>query len=100
MGEASCGGGVGGAGCGQRRGVPCEPSRGSGGGEWGISHTSACPDGECCQRPPARLAARWEGRAWTSARAHSHILSALPTGSFPGVDEADVFAFLDRHEKE
>ena len=46
------------------------------------------------------LAARWEGWAWPSARAHSHILSALPTGSFPGVDDADVFAFLERHESE
>ena len=52
---------------------------------------------ECCQRPPAGLAARWEGQAWPSARAHSHILLALPAGSFPGVDEADVFAFLERH---
>jgi hypothetical protein len=59
---------------------------------------SACPDGECCQRPPARLAARWEGLAWPSARAHSHILSALPRGSFPGVDEADIYAFLEQHE--
>ena len=49
---------------------------------------SACPDPACCQRPPARLAARWDGMAWPSARAHSHILSALPSGSFPGVDEA------------
>jgi hypothetical protein len=24
----------------------------------------------------------------------------LPAGSFPGVDQADVFAFLDRHENE
>ena len=61
---------------------------------------SRCPDGDCCQRPPARLAARWEGMAWPSARAHSHILSALPAGSFPGVDEADVYDFLDRHGSE
>ncbi len=43
--------------------------------------------------------ARWEGMAWPSARAHSHILSALPTGSFPGVDETDVYEFLDRHDQ-
>jgi predicted transcriptional regulator/DNA-binding XRE family transcriptional regulator len=61
---------------------------------------SRCPDGDCCQRPPADLAARWEGMAWPSARAHSHILSALPTGSFPGVDDADVYDFLDRHSDE
>jgi len=81
-------------------GVPFEHSRWFRGRETTIRRTSACPDGECCQRPPAALAARWEGRAWPSARAHSHILSALPTGSFPGVDEADVFNFLERHEKD
>jgi XRE family transcriptional regulator, fatty acid utilization regulator len=81
-------------------GVPFKHSRWFRGRETMIRRTSACPDGECCQRPPAALAARWEGRAWPSARAHSHILSALPTGSFPGVDEADVFNFLERHEKD
>jgi XRE family transcriptional regulator, fatty acid utilization regulator len=81
-------------------GVPFEHSRWFRGRETLIRRTSACPDGECCQRPPAALAARWEGRAWPSARAHSHILSALPTGSFPGVDQADVFNFLERHEQD
>jgi XRE family transcriptional regulator, fatty acid utilization regulator len=81
-------------------GVPFEHSRWFRGRETMIRRTSACPDGECCQRPPAALAARWEGRAWPSARAHSHILSALPTGSFPGVDQADVFNFLERHEED
>ncbi len=81
-------------------GVPYEHSRWFRGRETLRRLTSACPDGECCQRPPAGLAARWEGRAWPSARAHSHVLSALPTGNFPGVDEADVFAFLERHENE
>ncbi|HET9895869.1 MAG TPA: helix-turn-helix domain-containing protein [Streptosporangiaceae bacterium] len=61
---------------------------------------STCPDPACCLRPPARLAARWDGMAWPSARAHSHILSALPFGSFPGVDEADIYTFLERHEQE
>jgi len=27
-------------------------------------------------------------------------LSALPTGSFPGVDETDVYEFLDRHDQD
>jgi predicted transcriptional regulator/DNA-binding XRE family transcriptional regulator len=61
---------------------------------------STCPDPSCCLRPPARLAARWDGMAWPSARAHSHILSALPFGSFPGVDEADIYTFLEQHEQE
>jgi XRE family transcriptional regulator, fatty acid utilization regulator len=81
-------------------GVPYEHSRWFRGRDTLRRLSSACPDGECCQRPPAGLATRWEGLAWPSARAHSHILSALPTGSFPGVDEADVFSFLERHENE
>jgi XRE family transcriptional regulator, fatty acid utilization regulator len=80
-------------------GVPYEHSRWFRGRESTVRHRSACPDGECCQRPPAALAARWEGQAWPSARAHSHVLSVLPAGSFPGVDEADVYEFLDRHER-
>jgi XRE family transcriptional regulator, fatty acid utilization regulator len=81
-------------------GVPFEHSRLFRGRETPGRRSSACPDGECCQRPPAGLAARWEGWAWPSARAHSHILSALPTGSFPGVDDADVYTFLDRHAED
>ncbi len=78
-------------------GVPFEDSRWFRGRETRIRMTSACPDPECCQRPPTALAARWHGMAWPSARAHSHILLALPSGSFPGVDEADVYEFLERH---
>ena len=81
-------------------GVPYEHSRWFRGRETTRRVTSACPDGECCQRPPGRLAARWDGLAWPSARAHSHILLALPRGSFPGVDEADVYAFLEKHEQD
>jgi hypothetical protein len=28
---------------------------------------------------------------------HQQILAALPRGAFPGVDDAEVFAFLDHH---
>ncbi|HEY2549586.1 MAG TPA: helix-turn-helix domain-containing protein [Streptosporangiaceae bacterium] len=81
-------------------GVPYEHSRWFRGRDTTQRFSSSCPDPACCQRPPASLAARWQGKAWPSARAHSHILLALPTGSFPGVDDTDVFAFLDRHERE
>jgi XRE family transcriptional regulator, fatty acid utilization regulator len=81
-------------------GVPYAESRWFRGRETTRRMASACPDGDCCQRPPAALAARWDGMAWPSARAHSHVLLALPAGSFPGVDEADVFEFLERHEKD
>ena len=78
-------------------GAPYEHSRWFRGRDSTLRMKSACPDGQCCQRPPAALAARWEGMAWPSARAHSHVLLALPSGSFPGVDETEVFEFLDRH---
>lgn len=58
---------------------------------------STCPELSCCRRPPQDLATRWEGNAWPSARAHSHLLAALPPGTFPGVDDTEVYAFLDAH---
>ena len=81
-------------------GVPFEHSRWFRGRESTIRTRSYCPDGECCQRAPVALAERWEGLAWPSARAHSHILSVLPSGSFPGVDDVDIYEFLDRYAPE
>src|SRR6266699_2332734 len=81
-------------------GVPFDDARWFRGRETARRSASSCPDPSCCQRPPARLAARWDGMAWPSARAHSHIVLALPSGSFPGVDEADVYAFLERHDQD
>ena len=59
--------------------------------------TSTCPDAACCQRPPERLAQRWGDAAWPSAKMHSHVLAALPRGTFPGVDDGEVYRFLERH---
>jgi transcriptional regulator with XRE-family HTH domain len=58
---------------------------------------SACPAPSCCRRPPRELSDKWAGQAWPSARAHSHLLAALPPGTFPGVDTTDVYSFLERH---
>jgi XRE family transcriptional regulator, fatty acid utilization regulator len=58
---------------------------------------STCPSPSCCKRPPTELASKWQGQAWPSARAHSHLLAALPPGTFPGVDTTDVYSFLERH---
>lgn len=58
---------------------------------------STCPDEACCRRPPADLLARWGGQAWPSARARTHMLAALPPGAFPGVDETEVYSFLQAH---
>jgi len=57
---------------------------------------SRCPDESCCRRPPTDLARRWDGYAWPSARAQSHVLAAMPPGTFPGVDDTEVYEFLDR----
>jgi XRE family transcriptional regulator, fatty acid utilization regulator len=81
-------------------GVPYKESRWFRGRETTNRETSHCPTGECCVRPPADLASRWEGQVWPSARAHSHVLAALPPGSFPGVDDTDVYTFLERYAEE
>ncbi|MEW1957893.1 helix-turn-helix domain-containing protein [Kineococcus sp. NPDC059986] len=58
---------------------------------------SRCPDPTCCRVPPAELADRWAAHARPSARAHSHLLAALPPGTYPGVDDTEVYRFLDAH---
>ena len=58
---------------------------------------STCPDPDCCRRAPADLARRWATHSWPSARPHASLLAALPTGAFPGVDQTEVFTFLERH---
>ena len=53
---------------------------------------------------PAAARQRWPpaGTGWPGRRRGRTrtSCSALPSGSFPGVDEADVYAFLDRHERD
>ncbi len=58
---------------------------------------SRCPDPACCRQPPTDLAERWTGQAWPAARPHASMLATLPVGAFPGVDQTEVYAFLDRH---
>ena len=58
---------------------------------------SRCPDESCCRRPSGAVAARWNGQAWPSARLHAHVLSPLPSGTFPGVDDTEVYEFLEAH---
>ncbi|HSJ61597.1 MAG TPA: helix-turn-helix domain-containing protein [Jiangellaceae bacterium] len=78
-------------------GVPYAHSKWFTGRETTVRARSTCPDPSCCRRPPAKLADRWAAYAWPSARVHSHLLAALPPGTFPGVDDTDVYEFLDRH---
>ncbi|MDY7526583.1 MULTISPECIES: hypothetical protein [unclassified Cryobacterium] len=30
-------------------------------------------------------------------RLHAHVLSPLPSGTFPGVDDTEVYEFLEAH---
>jgi len=58
---------------------------------------SRCPDPNCCATPDPELAERWAGRSWPSARVPTNLLTVLPPGVFPGVDDTEVHTFLDRH---
>ncbi len=78
-------------------GVPFDDARWFRGRETANRAVSTCPDEACCRRPDADLTRRWEGKAWPSARVHMQMFSPLPAGSFPGVDDTEVYAFLDRH---
>ena len=81
-------------------GVPFAEAKWFRGRETTVRAVSRCPDESCCKRPAHELEERWSGKAWPSARLHAHILSPLPSGSFPGVDDNEVYAFLEAHSAE
>ena len=78
-------------------GVPFDDARWFRGRETHKRATSTCPDESCCRRAPSDITDRWAEKAWPSARVHMQMFSPLPRGTFPGVDENEVYAFLDRH---
>ncbi len=78
-------------------GVPFDDARWFRGRQTQKRAVSTCPDESCCRLPDADLTRRWEGKAWPSARVHMQMFSPLPRGAFPGVDDGEVYAFLDRH---
>lgn len=78
-------------------GVPFDDAKYFRGRETQRREQSRCPDVSCCKRPPADLAAQWAGKAWTSAKVHAHIFSPLPSGTFPGVDDRELYEFLQAH---
>ncbi len=78
-------------------GVPFDDARWWRGRETADRAVSTCPDESCCRRPSTDLAQRWSGKAWPSARVHTHMFSPLPRGAFPGVDDSEVYSFLGRH---
>lgn len=78
-------------------GVPFDDARWFRGRETTNRAMSSCPDEACCRRAPADLTGRWSGKAWPSARVHMQMFSPLPRGNFPGVDDSEVYEFLQRH---
>ncbi|MDX6256427.1 MAG: family transcriptional regulator, fatty acid utilization regulator [Frankiales bacterium] len=78
-------------------GVPYTASKWFRGRETRARSVSTCPDPACCRQPSADLAQRWSQASWPSAKLHTHILGALPGGTFPGVDDAEVYQFLESH---
>ena len=78
-------------------GVPFASAKWFRGRETTSRSVSTCPDPACCHRPSSELTERWSAASWPSAKLHTHILGALPSGTFPGVDDAEVYAFLDAH---
>ena len=78
-------------------GVPFDEAKWFRGHETQRREQSRCPDASCCRRPPADLAAQWQGKAWSSAKVHAHIFSPLPSGTFPGVDDRELYEFLQAH---
>ncbi|NLF04603.1 MAG: helix-turn-helix domain-containing protein [Actinomycetales bacterium] len=78
-------------------GVPFGSAKWFRGRETTTRTVSRCPDPDCCRRPDPELAAYWSQNSWPSATVHAHVLAPLPSGTFPGVDDSEVYAFLERH---
>jgi len=78
-------------------GVPFAHSKWFRGRETTNRMSSTCPDEACCRLPEPGLSERWSGKAWSSAKLHAHILSPLPSGTFPGVDDRELYEFLEAH---
>ncbi len=78
-------------------GVPFADAKWFRGRETQHREVSRCPDESCCRRPSGDIAEHWADKAWPSARLHAHILSPLPSGTFPGVDDTELYTFLEAH---
>jgi len=81
-------------------GVPFDDAKWFRGRDTTVRTVSTCPDEACCRTPSEDLLNRWQGKAWPSARMHAHVLSPLPTGTFPGVDDSEMYQFLAKHAPE
>lgn len=80
-------------------GVPFEQAQWFRGRDTTNRQTSTCPDPECCQTPASVQRERWAGKVWPSARLNPYVLAPLPSGTFPGVDQVEVYDFLEKHAR-
>lgn len=78
-------------------GVPYKESKWFRGRDTGERAHSTCPDLACCRKPSDDFAERWKGQAWSSAKVHSQIFKPLPQGTYPGIDDRELFEFLESH---
>lgn len=78
-------------------GVPFDDAQWFRGRETSRRATSTCPEESCCRRPDPELTRTWRDAAWPDAVVHNQIFAPLPSGTFPGVDDAAVYAFLAAH---
>lgn len=78
-------------------GVPFDSAKWFRGRETEVRATSRCPDASCCTRPPSELAEHWAEQSWSSAKVHAHTFAPLPSGRFPGVDDRELYEFLESH---
>lgn len=78
-------------------GVPFDEAKWFRGRETDERAASRCPDPRCCVEPPHDLAARWGARSWSSAKVHAQVFASLPSGRFPGVDDRELYEFLEAH---
>jgi hypothetical protein len=78
-------------------GVPFDDARWFRGRETQKRATSTCPDEACCRRrPDAELTGAGRQGLAERPRAHADVLAAAAR-AFPGVDDGEVYAFLERH---
>ncbi len=80
-------------------GVPFDGVRWFRGRETPHRSKSFCPDERCCKRASDEITSKWAAAAWPEAATPTSLLAALPTGTFPGVDAHEVYAFLEGHER-
>ncbi len=78
-------------------GFPYAQSKWFRGRESQAREVSTCPDARCCRRPEDGLTERWVGQAWASPRVRSHLFAPLPHGTYPGVDDREMYEFLEAH---